>query len=54
MTVNRSDDLEDAIMELQQEWNDATDDTNLEEVRTISAATTAFPTTQEETMICDV
>ena len=48
------DDLEDAIMELQQEWDDATNNTNLDEVRTIPAAATASPTTQEEAMICDV
>ena len=51
---DNQDDLEDAIMELQQEWDDATDDTNLDEVRTIPAAGTASPTTQEETMMCDV
>ena len=48
------DDLEDATMELQQERDDAADDTNLDEVRTVPAAATASPTTQEETMICDV
>ena len=41
-------------MELQQEWDDATNDTNLDEVRTIPASATASPTIQEETMICDV
>ena len=51
---DNQDDLEHAIMELQQEWNDATDDTNLDEVRTIPAAATASPITQEETMMCDV
>ena len=41
-------------MELQQESDDATNDTNLDEVRTIPAASTASPTAQEEAMICDV
>ena len=48
------DDLEDAVMELQQEWDDATNDTNLEGVRTIPPAATASPTAQEEAIICDV
>ena len=43
--------LEDAIKELQQEWDDATDDTNLDEVRIIPAAARASPTAQEETTI---
>ena len=38
-------------MESQQEWHDATDDTNFEEVRTVPVATT---TTSEEAIICDV
>ena len=51
---DHQDDLEDAIIELQQEWDDATNDTNLDEVRTILAAAAASPTTQEEAMICDI
>ena len=41
-------------MELQQEWNNATDDTNFEVVKTVPAATTTTPTAQEEAIICDV
>lgn len=41
-------------MELQQESDDVTNDTNLDEVRTIPAAMTTSPTAQEEAMICDV
>jgi len=50
----QQDDLEGAIAELQQEWEDATDDTNLQEVRSIPAASTASPTPQEEAIICDI
>ena len=52
--ADQQDDLEDAAMELQQEWNDATDDTNFEAVKTVPAATTTTPTAQEEAIICDV
>ena len=41
-------------MEIQQEWNDATDDTNLEAVKSVPAATTTTPGDQEEAIICDV
>ena len=51
---NQEDDLEDAAMEPQQEWDDATDDTNFEGVRTVPVATTTIPTAQEEAIICDV
>ena len=52
--ADQQDDLEDAAMELHQEWNDATDDTNFEAVKTVPAATTTTPTAQEEPIICDV
>ena len=41
-------------MELQQEWNDATDDTNFEVVKIVPAATTTNTTAQEEAIICNV
>ena len=42
------------MTELEQERDDTTNDDNLEEIRTIPAATTPSPTAQEEAMICDV
>ena len=41
-------------MKLQQEWNDATDDTNFEVVKIVPAAATTNPTAQEEAIICNV
>ena len=50
----QQDDLEGAVAELQQEWQDATNDTNLQEVRSIPVASIASPTPQEEAIICDI
>ena len=54
ISMDQQDDLEDVVMEMQQEWNDATDDTNLETVKNVPAATTTTPSDQEEAIICDV
>ena len=54
ISMDQQDDLEDVVMEMQQEWNDATDDTNLEAVKNVPAATTTTPSVQEEAIICDV
>ena len=54
ISMDQQDDLEDVAMEIQQEWNDATDDTNLEAVKSVPAATTTIPSDQEEAIICDV
>ena len=52
--MDQQDDLEDVVMEMQQEWNDATDDTNLEAVKNVPAATTTTSSDQEEAIVCDV
>ena len=47
---DQEDDLDNAAMESQQEWDDATDNA---EVRTVPVATTTTPA-KEEAIICDV
>ena len=45
------DDPEEAIIELQEEWQDATNDTNLQAIPT---ASTASPSPQKGAIICDI